>query len=325
VSEVIPFQGKTQLPANLQGKFDGSADDLISGSAGFPVLSIRGSKWRVKLAGEEVPLTNAETGDPVPSLELVIIRAGKELSKNYYAKQYVEGDDSAPDCFSIDGVRPDPQAESPQCDTCAACPHNVWGSKITPQGNKTKACSDSKILAVNFTGALAEATSDDDGLSGPMMLRVPAASLKDLTRFAKGMKQKGFVPQQISIRVGFDMDASYPKLTFKAVRPLEQHEVNVVGELYDSERVADILHAAPVVAEPAKKQPAKQPMRDAVDTEFEAPQAREPAAVPTPKAAAKKAEPKPAPKPEPKVEPEVVEVEGSNLDDDLDAILNELG
>lgn len=323
MSEVVPFQSKAALPANLANKFGDAADDLISGSGGFPVLSIRGSKWRIKSGGEEVPLTNAESGDPVASLELVVIRAGKELSKNYYGKQYVEGDDSPPDCFSVDGIRPDPQAEKPQCDTCAACPHNVWGSKITPQGNKTKACSDSKILAVTFTSDMA-----NESLGGPMMLRVPAASLKDLTRFAKGMKQKGFVPQQISMRVGFDLEASYPKLTFKAVRPLTQEEVNTIGELYDSDQVADIIHAVPeAVVNPPVRQPAKKVVKDAVDTEFETEATSEAAPVVAKPSAKKPAEKAAKPKPEPKPEPEVDDSEeaGGGIDDDLDAILNELG
>ena len=59
-----------QLPAELASAFGGDRTaDLISSSGGFPVISIRGSKFRVKVAGEEKPLINAQTGDPMPSLQ----------------------------------------------------------------------------------------------------------------------------------------------------------------------------------------------------------------------------------------------------------------
>ena len=286
--DLIAFDS-AQLPANLADKFGASsADDLIASSAGFPVLSIRASKWRVKVSGEEMPLIDSND-DAVPSIELVIIKAAKVVTKNYYAKKYQEGDDAAPDCFSNDGDLPASDAPNPQCDSCVSCPHNQWGSRISDSGSKAKACSDSKALAVTFTGDM-----DNEALGGPMLLRVPPASLKDLSTFARALKAKGFVPQQISIRVGFDMAASYPKLTFKAVRPLKVAEIQKVAELFDLDQVNDIVHEGYVAQQPvakptpvaAKPAPKKQ---EPVDAEFEdVPTA---AVVPTP------AKPAAAPKP----------------------------
>jgi len=253
-----------KLPADLAAVFGGDRTaDLISSSGGFPVISIRGSKFRVKVSGEEKPLVNAETGDPMPSLELVLLDWQKGLSKIYYRKSYQEGDDSAPDCWSIDGEKPDPAAENKQSPSCASCPHNVWGSKITEQGNKTKACSDSKRVAVTFASNL-----HNEELGGPMLLRVPAASLKDLTAFARGMVAKGFNASTIVVRIGFDISTSFPKLTFKAVRPLNEEELYTVAELIHSEQVATIMQSAAVPAVmPVAKPPA--PRNVAVDTEFE--------------------------------------------------------
>ena len=312
--EIIPFKEVSTLPANLVDKFGDSAESLISGSGGFPVLSIRGSKWRIKIEGDETPLTNADTGEAVPSLELVIIRAVEGLSKNFYAKKYVEGDDAAPDCYSIGGEFPDAGAASKQSESCAACPHNVWGSKITDEGKKSKQCGDSKILAVTFPSDL-----ENEALGGPMMLRVPAASLKDLTRFGKAMKNQGYIPQQISMRVGFDMNASYPKLTFKAVRPMAQDEVNIIGELYDSDQVVSIITDGGTTSTPAAA-----PKQDAVDTSFE--QAPVDAPAPSVSVAAKpkaEAKRKPAAKKAEKVEV-VPEPETGDIDSDLDSILGEL-
>lgn len=260
-----------KLPAELAAVFGGDRTaDLISSSGGFPVISIRGSKFRVKVAGEEKPLINAETGDPMPSLELVLLDWQKGLSKIYYRKSYQEGDDSAPDCWSIDGEKPDPAAENKQSPSCAACPHNVWGSKISEQGNKTKACSDSKRVAVTFASNL-----HNEELGGPMLLRVPAASLKDLTAFARGMVAKGFNASTIVVRIGFDISTSFPKLTFKAVRPLNEDELYTVAELIHSEQVATIMQSAAVTPVMPVKPPA--PRNVAVDTEFEVDPAPAPA------------------------------------------------
>lgn len=271
------------LPAALRAAFEQNhTSDLISSSGGFPVLSIRGKAFRVKVSGEESPLINAETGDPLPSLELVLLGWQKGLSKIYYQNAYQEGDDEPPACFSVDGVYPDPQAAKKQARSCAECPHNVWGSKISPQGNKTKACSDSKRLAVTFASNL-----HNEELGGPMLLRVPAASLKDLTTFARNMVAKGYNANTIVVRIGFDIQVSFPKLTFKAVRALREEELYTVAELIQSEQVATIMSSAPVEAAPAAPPPKPQLV---VDTEFD----EEPVA-PPPVAVAKPAPAKPAP------------------------------
>jgi hypothetical protein len=330
-TNVIPFEQASQLPTNLAAKFGAGADDLIASSGGFPVISIRGSKFRLKTGGDEVPLVDGNTGDPLGSLEIVIIKPASGLSKNYYAKDYVEGDDANPDCFSINGEAPDSQVKTPQCKTCAACPHNVWGSKISPNGNETKACSDSKLMAVTFAAPTAEGLRNE-AMGGPMMLRVPAASLKDMTAFGRGLKGKGFVPQQVVTRIGFDLDASYPKLTFKAARPLGDDLVAEIGNLYDSEAVAAITEAA-IISQPAAPAIVKQPT---VDTEFDAPdvvaqtvviaQAAVETVVPTAvvpkrKAAVKKA----APKPQPEAQAAATESEGEgDVSSAMDDILGEL-
>lgn len=307
MSDIIPFDKKAnQLPAALVDIFaDSSAEDLISSGAGFPVISIRGSKWRIKVNGEEHPLINQETGDPMPSIELTIITSQKGLSKIFYEKNYSEGDVEAPDCSSMEGDVPDKNILKPVAPTCQACPNNAWGSRVSESGVESKACGDSKRIAVTFTSNM-----KNEELGGPMLLRVPAASLKDLSKFARGMAAKGFKPQQISMRVGFDMNASYPKLTFKAVRPLSQEEVGVIAELYQSEEVATMMSTTHEVAAPPK--PAE-PVSTTVDLEFEA-EAPAPAPAAKKKAAPKKAAPK-------KEEP-VAEV--APLDAQLDDVLASL-
>lgn len=313
--EVIAASTPSALPAALANKFaESGMDKLVSGGSGFPVLSIKGSKWRMKLNGEENMIRN-ENDEPVPSIEIVIVDMCEGLTKNYYPDAYKEGDDGAPVCHSINGVTPEADSEEPQSASCATCPHNVWGSKITPTGSKTKACSDSKLIAVIFVSDL---FSDKD--PQPMMMKVPPASLKDLSTFARGMKDKGFIPQQISIRVGFT-EAAFPQLTFKAIRPLSEAEVGVIGDVYDYDATKEIVGKQLVPQKAAVKQaPVKQaaPVKAAatVDTDFEE---EAPVVIAKPVVRAK-----PAEKAKVVAEAPAPVKEVSSIDSDIDDILGDL-
>ena len=161
----------SNLPANVAEMFDVNTigDDLSAGVAGgFPILSFRGSKWRIKANGEEQLVTN-EDGEARPSVELHLLRASPNISKVYYDHKYVEGSDDPPTCSSVLGISPDADSKAPQSPTCAACPHNVWGSRMTDDGRKAKACQDSRRVAVVPAGDI-----PNEQFGGPMLLRIPA-------------------------------------------------------------------------------------------------------------------------------------------------------
>lgn len=307
MGDLVNIKNGANIPAEYAGMFEADSDDLISGaSGGFAVVSIRGSKWRIKSGGEETVVTNDE-GDPMPTLEVVMIKASPALSKIYYAKSYEEGDAEAPDCYSTDGVKPSADAPNKQSDSCATCPHAVWGSKITPAGKKAKACQDSRRIAVVPAGDV-----ENELYGGPMLLRVPAASLADLATFGKQLKAKGYPYNTIATKLGFDPNASYPKLTFKALRPLSEDELGTIAQHLQSDRLHQVLADDEFAAPAAPAAAPKKEETKTVDVDFEEP-APEAKAKPAKKAAAKKAEPAPE-KEEPK----------SDLDNDLDDILGEL-
>lgn len=248
-------QAQSKVPAYALARTDDDFDDSLSANvgAGFPVVSIRGRAWRIVQGGEERVVTLPGTDDPAPSIEVVILKANKALSKVYYAGAYVEGSDSAPDCFSHDGVAPDPSVENPQSPRCATCKQNVWGAKITPQGTKTKACSDSRRLVVVPAGEL----------NNPMLLRVPAASLGDLAEFGRVLARRGIRFHAMVTKLGFDPQAAYPKLTFKPVRFVDAQQFEEINKTRDLPIVNDICgvpSAAPAPIEtPAPAQAAPAP------------------------------------------------------------------
>lgn len=229
---VIP---KINLPAEVVAQLaslNGAADLDAGVSAGFPVMSIKGAKWRVIESGEEHPVYMPGTRDLAPFVHVVLLRANSAISKVYYAGQYVEGSDEKPTCYSNDGIRPASDVEDPQSDLCATCVKNAWGSKISPSGAKIKACADVRRVAV---------LPADDLTYSPMLLRVPGASLSDLAKYGRALKQRNIPYAAVVTKLSFDPDAAYPKIMFQYERVLTAEEMAQVASRVPEPIVDDIL------------------------------------------------------------------------------------
>lgn len=332
-NDVTLFDGG-QVPDYMRSSFEAprdTVDELSSGvTTGFPVLSFRGKVWRMKKGGEEQALLD-ENGDPRPSIELILVKGSPRLSKIYYATGYEEGSTEPPTCFSMDGTRPDPSVQEKQSDLCATCPHNVWGSKITPQGTKTKRCADARRLAVAGTGDLTNNLGKPDQVT-PMLLRIPGASLAPLKEYAeRTLGARGYNYFAVVTRLGFDTSTSYPKLTFRPVRVLTEQEFKTVTALRaDNDNVARVLndHGDLLVATPSEEEQADHPFEQG--PEDEAAGHPTPAAAPEVPTAAKPAKAKPVaakPKPAPEKAPESPPPGNTKLDSlksDVDALLGSL-
>ncbi len=273
MSNLTKFE-QAAVPAHLASLFP-VANDLSAnvGGGGYPVLSIKGKTWTVVRGKDDRTVIRNDEGDPRSSIEVVIVKANPSISKVYYAKGFVEGSDEKPACYSNDGTAPAADAEDPQAKKCAICPKNQWGSKISENGSKVKACSDSRRIAVAPAGDLKD----------PMLLRIPAASLKPLGEYGEMFARKG-VPYQAAVtKISFDAETASPKLVFKFVRFLDADDASTVHEVMDSTVVHSILGDSPV-ATPSE------------DEDFEKPAPK------TLKAPAEKVAEKPAPKKAPAVE-----------------------
>lgn len=281
------------LPAHLQGAGAG-ADDLSGGLAGgYPIISIKGKRFAISDGGSrEVIMRPDEPDEPASSLQVVIVKSNPHLSKVYYEHGYVEGSDEKPTCYSNNGTKPALDAVAPQSPTCAVCPHNQWGSRISDSGSKGKACSDSRRIAVCPVGEL----------DRPMLLRIPAATLRELATYAGNLKRRNAPYQAVVTKLSFDNNVAHPKLLFKAVRWLDAKEWAKVQEL-----MAD-------------------PTLDSIVGTTEAASAQVETPAPAPKV--EKAEPKPAAKKEskPKVEAEDSETakKMASISTELDSVLAEL-
>lgn len=235
MGEVIAFEAGN-VPAHIAARFGDALanNDLSAGvSAGFPMISYKGKVWHLVQGGSRTLITN-DDGEPRQSIEVVILKANPAVSKVYYAEGYVEGSDEKPTCFSHDGIAPMAESTVLQSAKCAICPRNQWGSRITESGAKGKECADSRRLAVAPSG----------DLENPMLLRVPAGSLKELMIFADSLNRLRAPYQAVSTKISFDHTVAHPKMLFKAVRWLEEAEVEQVAEVMQGPVVQAIIGEA---------------------------------------------------------------------------------
>jgi len=273
---------KGNLPAHLRGGVDETTRALMGGatSTGPSIkrISIKGSVFRMMVEGKEV----AKNEDR--SMNIIIVGAAQYNSRSFYEATFTEGQTvKMPDCFSDNGINPSTKSTSPQASACKDCPQNVDGS--APSG-KGRACRFSRRLAVVL---------ENDQQGDVFQITLPAQSI-----FGKGVDGK--LPLEAYVRLlgtnnvsvtsvvtemRFDTSSATPKLTFKAVRYLEEDEfANALAKGKTPEAKAAIgLTAAAVdgapqiaVAKPvAKVEPAMseeatpEPTKRAKKTEAETP------------------------------------------------------
>ncbi|NVN99282.1 MAG: hypothetical protein HXX17_08160 [Geobacteraceae bacterium] len=269
MTAIIPFDSGN-LPAHIRR----STTNKMVGSSptGFPVISIKGKVFHQVRGGERTLITKPGEDDPAASLEVVVLDLNAHNSKVFYANGFVEGENGKPTCYSNNGKAPETDAAEPQSKSCATCPHNQWGARISNEGKKLKACADSRRLAI--------ATPDTP--ADPLLLRVPAASLKAMGEYGKIVAARGLDLHQVITKIGFDYSVAHPALTFKPV-----------GVIADAAMAAEIdaARALEVVAQITGEKPT--PPSDVPAEESPAALVAAPQVVATPKPAAQAA-PKPA-------------------------------
>ena len=281
MSEMTLFsKGGNTLPAHLRNlELDETTKALMgSGGASGKRISIKGGVFRMIVDGKEI----AQNEDR--AMNIVIVAANANVSRSYYEDTYVEGQVLAPTCWSNDGISPDTKVSEPQSGKCASCPQNIAGSA---ESGKGRACRFSQRLAV---------TLENDLKGDVYQLTLPAQSIfgnvengkMPLQAYAKFLGSHGLPITAIVTEMRFDTASATPKLTFKAVRPLEADEMAVAQEKGQSPEAKTAIANNPATLDGAKPKAAPTPAPKAEAEESEAVEA--PAAEPTKRA--KKAAPK---------------------------------
>lgn len=287
MSELTLFsKGGNNLPAHLRNlELDETTKALMGGNgASGKRISIKGGVFRMIVDGKEV----AQNEDR--AMNIVIVAANPNVSRSYYAGDYEEGKILAPDCWSNDGISPDTKVAEPQASKCASCPQNIAGSAKQGGG---RACRFSQRLAVML----------ENDLQGDLyQLTLPAQSIfgnaengkMPMQAYAKFLGGHGLPVTAVVTEMRFDTASATPKLTFKAVRPLEAEELVQCQEKGRSPEAKAAISQNPATIDGAKSKAIAAPAAAAEpEADDEAPPAKakaEPAEEPTkrPKKAAPK-------------------------------------
>lgn len=248
MSNVIPFN-QAPLPAFMQ-QFAGAADVNNAASAGigggesYNHISLKGGRFHVIRKGYQ-PQTLE-----LFALNVIIVHANPGVTKAYYDTKWNPNQEAeAPACASDDGITPRADSQRPQCNACAACPQNQFGSKINPEtGAESKACTDKKTIAI--------VTPGQEG--GEMLrLQIPTNSLKDFGAYLRGLPNVPYYA--VVTEITFDTTASYPKIKFRPVAYISEQAAPIIMQRHNSDEAkafAGVAGATAVRQLAAPQQPA---------------------------------------------------------------------
>lgn len=309
------------IPANFGGKLSNKFatvqidNDLAAGvGSSYAIVKYKGKVWSIDYRGEQNNVMRPDGDGPANSIEVVILKASTVKSRIYYPS-YTDGANTKPACWSTNGQTPDARAEQKQANACAVCPRAVRGSKVDENGQaRGSECRENKRIAIVPLNDL-----HNEVYGGPMLLRIPAASLGDFAMFGTKLKAMGLPYCAVGVKIAFDPNQAYPKFIFQGVRHLTDEEADIILDMRDDMQVKRIIDEEQFDT-PALPAPEVQ-FAGAASSKFIPVSDEEPA---KPAPAAKKATPKTSAKPAPAPAPVIANDEGStgtSIDDELDALL----
>jgi hypothetical protein len=246
------FDPKAGMPAHVANFFDESGSN-IQGRFTVPSLSPQGKVWTVSVNGEKTKLMKNQDGDQVPVnvMRVVILDYNQRRGRAFYEGAYDPDKESAPICWSDDGITPDATVPDETKSTktsfkCDTCPQAAKGSKVTEQGKAIAACSQHRMLAVVPANKLdfeplrlkIAITSDWDAQSKD----AEAQGWFAFSNYTDYLKTKGVQHSAAVVtKMKFDANAAFPKIFFAAERWLEPAELAQVGPLTKSDEVKKLL------------------------------------------------------------------------------------
>lgn len=211
-------------------------DDFIGGLgiAQPPRISLKDDRFTLM---DETGMTIAE---PTLSLDVVIVSANKNASRQYYDpnKPYDPTNSEGPLCWSDNGVGPSVACSQPQAPTCASCPQAVWGSAVSKMtGKPIPACSTRKKLAVLVGG--------HDGM---FLLVVPPDSLGSLKQYMSALAKMPASPEELVTRIKMENK----QLVFEAVDWVPESFMAYIAEKIESDDAASIVNRHDEARDPAE-------------------------------------------------------------------------
>lgn len=249
MSDLDIFKGNALVNSDLFQSLLDMNKKMAGGNSGAGTrISIRGSKFRMVVDGEQVSVSKSDT------MNMVILDAA-EIARTYYEGAFDAENPSAPTCWSADTRTPsaDVPEENRKAARCADCPMNVKGSG---QG-ESRACRFSQRLAVALEGEL----------DTVYQLQLPATSIfgeakgneMGLQAYIKFLSVHKTPAIAVMTEMRFDEDATAPKLYFRPVRGLDEPELKQALESRDSDEAKKAITFTVAQADGVKAKAAEKP------------------------------------------------------------------
>jgi hypothetical protein len=249
VSNLDIFKGNALVNSDLFKSLLDMNKKMAGGTgAAGKRISIRGSKFRMIVDGEQVSVSKSDT------MNMVILNAA-DIARTYYEGAFDPENPSAPTCWSLDTRAPAAEVpeENRQASRCADCPMNVKGSG---QGD-SRACRFSQRLAVALEG----------DLETVYQLQLPATSIfgeakgneMGLQAYIKFLSAHNTPAIAVMTEMRFDEDATAPKLYFRPVRGLEEDELRMALEARESEAATKAITFTVAQTDGVKAKDAEKP------------------------------------------------------------------
>jgi hypothetical protein len=255
------FDPKGGIPAHLQQFFSTEGANIVPRQT-VNSLMITGKVWTLSVDGAKTPLQRRnQDGDlePLATMKGIVLDYAKERGRAYYAGAYDPNNTSQPTCWSADGVVPDASLPGPFApgtvieagksykvhSTCANCPMSVKGSRTTPDGKATVACSEHRMVAFLPDPAMGLPAN----LMKPLRLKLAMTSMWDaqspeqeqqgwlsFDKYVDWLASRGCTNTAgVVTKMKFDTNAAYPKIFFASERPVTAEELSdiVVPLIHD--------------------------------------------------------------------------------------------
>jgi hypothetical protein len=227
-TELSLFKKANSVANKLLKDIPDALTDKLAGSGGVKGrrLSIKGSAFRQIIDGKEVAVSEENY------IDVVMINAAP-VQRMYFEGEFQDGVAAKPLCWSDDTQTPakDVPAGQKQAGRCMDCPQNIKGSGK----GESRACRYSQRVAVLLDGEIED--------KEVYQLQLPATSIfgdvengkMPLQAYARFLKSHGAHAISLVTRMKFDKSATAPKLTFSAIRPLDEAELEAALEMREHE------------------------------------------------------------------------------------------
>ena len=128
----------------------------------------------------QAQLFETPDGEKAPSIEGIILDINR-INAFWEESFDTSGGGTPPDCYSMDGITPDPFSSIKQSNSCTACEQNKFGS----DGGRGKSCKNMKRIHLMIEGDML-----------PYRLTIPPSNLKAVDLYVSLLTSKG-IPYQL--------------------------------------------------------------------------------------------------------------------------------